>query len=199
MHPTEQELRAVLAAARWKVKAALIRSGIPPADSEDVVQEALVTLVQAWGRAENKESFLLGTVRIKIARYWRDRRRRRLEYFDPVTLELMLVDASSRASWRELRRRDQRIDLRSLAVSLAPEQRRAIALRYGLGLGVGESARLLGYERLSSVQKLCHRAVERLRYLAETMPQARRRIRRSVRPLGRAGAWRLVNRAAALA
>ncbi len=65
---------------------------IPPADRDDVLQEALLSLVRRWDEVQHPQYWLVGTVVNLCRLYWRARRRpsgRFVQSVDDETLEAL--------------------------------------------------------------------------------------------------------------
>jgi RNA polymerase sigma factor (sigma-70 family) len=152
------EIRELLAAARPKLRRMLATFRVPIEDAEDVLQDALVPLVRSWRQLDcvaNREAWLLGTLRITIFQYWRERTRER-RFLEQLSHEL----AASESAPQE--RQDSARDLEALTADLPERDFQILWVRYGLGLKPREAAELLGC-RPDSVRKLCRRALARVR------------------------------------
>ena len=152
---------------RPRLKSIFFRYRIPPHETEDIVQEALLAALRKWDSIENKEAWVLGTVRIQCSIYWRRQRANVLHPVDTSALEFLSEPL------RPPQERDEMAwDLATLAATLSPRHRAILWLRYGLGLSNHEVADRLGYCP-ASVRKLTGRFLERLqRALADPAPSA---------------------------
>jgi len=159
------EIRELLEAARPKLRRMLAAWHVPIEDAEDVLHNALVALLRNWEQMDgvaNREAWLLGTLRITISQYWRERTRER-RFLAQLSLDL----AASEAAPQE--RQDSARDLEALTADLPERDFQILWVRYGLCLKPREAAELLGC-RPDSVRKLCRRALERVR---RRLPQPR--------------------------
>jgi RNA polymerase sigma-70 factor, ECF subfamily len=125
---------------------------VPPADRDDVVQEALV---RAWRRRSTYDpqrgselAWLLAIVADRARRHWARARR-----------TLQLVDASVGLDAADL-------DLERALSELAERQRMAVALYYFVGLDVATCARVMGCAE-GTVKATLHQARSRLRELLD--------------------------------
>lgn len=141
-----------------RLKRIVARFRIPPAEAEDLVQEACVALVRNWETVENPEAWLVRTLSRMCCTWLRRQRQRRwLQYLDGEILE-----AIAPAERPPQERAELFLDLRDLLTVLPRRQQALVALRYGLGMTAEELADRLGC-RPSSIGKLNQRALERLR------------------------------------
>src|SRR5689334_24765159 len=89
-HPhVEDSLEEFLQRVRPRLKALFARYSIPPQDTEDILQQALLALVYQRQVVRDPEAWLLGTLRNKCLLYWRDHRRKLYEAVDTAVLEQM--------------------------------------------------------------------------------------------------------------
>src|SRR5260370_26697344 len=78
--PGAAEILDLLEAARPKLCRLLASLDVPVEDSEDLIHDSLVALLDHWQEIDgvvNPEAWLLGTLRITILQYWRRRQRPR--------------------------------------------------------------------------------------------------------------------------
>jgi RNA polymerase sigma factor (sigma-70 family) len=143
------KLRPVLAAIFW-------RSHISPVDAEDLLQNALLSLVSHRSSILNEQAWLLGAVRRQCAMYWRQRRRRLYDAIDTACLQTLAGSAPSEQQNRELR-----CDLSTTIAKLPARCRSILRLRYGLGCDAEEVAARLGYKE-SSMHKVTSRCLSAL-------------------------------------
>jgi RNA polymerase sigma factor (sigma-70 family) len=152
-------IAAVLKEVRPELARILARYRIPPLDSDDLVQDALVALLLKWPHVHHPAGWLPVTLRYLCLDYAK-RRQRQAVAVDPQWLEELAGAASQQVD------QDQRLDLQRLSRALPPRQQRLLWLAYGLGLSRRELAHELG-RRAASVGRARQRAVARLRQLAD--------------------------------
>jgi RNA polymerase sigma factor (sigma-70 family) len=140
------------------VRALPRRWGVPPADAEDIVQQALLLLVAKWHSIEHPERWVVGTVRNLCRSYRRDRFREHTEAVDPDELELLA--GGGRPAQLQL---DLRLDLEALCSCLPSRCRQVVHLYYRLGLRFAEVARELGLRAPESARRERDRAFSRMR------------------------------------
>src|SRR3984893_18664655 len=159
-----EELRPKLRRIFWHYR-------IGPQDAEDLLQTVLTLALMRWEEIRDPAGWLVGTLDNQCVMYWRARHRRdqRFESLTPFHDELAVAPVQERrrvlAELASLSRRE-----------LPAQQRRVLALRYGLGCSSDEVAAASGLA-LGSVRKTVHRALLRLRRAATTVaaPQGRKR------------------------
>lgn len=156
LSPDDQTLRELLEALRPRIKRLLRSYDIPLEDAEDLVQEALLEALRKWGTIRQKDTWLLGTLRIKCSHYWKKRRGDRLEAFDLAVLEELSGPQAPGQEQKEIS-----MDLQSLTRGVDGRHRAALWLRFGVGLSVDEVALRLGYSA-ASIRKLTGRCLARL-------------------------------------
>jgi RNA polymerase sigma factor (sigma-70 family) len=166
-----------LKAMRPKLKRVLTTAHVPVEDAEDVLQQALVVLVEKWDKIRDHESWLLGTLRRHCFMYFRNHRRQLHSSLDATLLECLSQPVAPAQE-----RSDLRSDLRRMVQRLPPKCRSLLELRYQLGYEPDEVAAKLGY-RGSSIGKITHRCLEALarEMVGATAPAA---------PPSSAAAWR---------
>ena len=152
----ESSLEAFLECLRPRLKVLFIRYRIPPIDTEDIVQQALLALLYRWRSVRDPEAWLVGTVRNKCLLYWRDQRRKLYDAVDTTVLEWVAVPLSPAQEAADVRR-----DLMSVIERLPSKCRSLLSLRYGLGFEPPEVAKRLGY-RTSSISKVTTRCLAAL-------------------------------------
>jgi RNA polymerase sigma factor (sigma-70 family) len=141
-----------LGAVRPKLNSTLASFKVPVIDAEDLVQDALLTLLEHDPNAiHNPEAWLVGTLKNKIRRYWRRQKRHQ------QLLVLLSRDAATSDPPRQEHLGLVR-DLVALTAHLPPRSLMALWLRYGLGRKPREVARVLRC-RPDSVRKLTRRAL----------------------------------------
>ncbi|HEV3455555.1 MAG TPA: sigma-70 family RNA polymerase sigma factor [Thermoanaerobaculia bacterium] len=158
------ELEQLVENLRPRLKRILRRYGVPPHDADDLLQEAFLAVLGKWESIDNKEAWLIGTLRHRCARYWRQRRSSVLEAVDSALLE-----ALSQPQPAPQERAALVWDLESVFLTLSVRHRAVLWLRFGLGLSTEEVADRLGYCP-ASIRKLTLRSLARLR-LAVAPPQ----------------------------
>lgn len=166
----ETSLEEFLRNVRPRLKALFVRYGIPPQDTEDILQQALLALVHQRPIVRDPEAWLLGTLRNKCLLYWRDHRRRFYEAVDAVVLELMAEPTPPAQKAADLRR-----DL-AIAIEQLPERCRSLlSLRYQ-GYEPPEVAARLGYSQgsISKVTNRCLAALTRRLLTAGVVPLRRK-------------------------
>lgn len=156
----EASLESFLRRVRPRLKVLFARYRIPPQDTEDILQQALLALVYQQQGVRDPEAWLLGTLRNKCLLYWRERRRKLYEAVDDTVLECMAAPLAPAQEGADLRR-----DLES-AIEHLPERCRALlSLRYRQGYEPPELAQRLGYSQ-ASISKITTRCLGALtRYL----------------------------------
>ena len=149
-------LEDLLKRLQGRLERILFRYQIPPEDSEDVLQEAVLTLIYKRKKIRDPEAWLVATLRNRCLMYWRSRRSRLYEAVDSEILELMAKPSGTPQLSGELR-----ADLEA-AISELPERcRNLLRLRYGLGYKPAEVAERMGY-RASSIRKITSRCLTAL-------------------------------------
>ncbi len=121
--------------------------------AEDLVQQVLTRLYVRWPRVERMDS-VDGYVRRMLVNANVDRLRRRREHADLDGVELTSAGPDS----------DVLLDLHDALSTLAPGQRRVVALRHLWGLSVEETADTLGVST-GTVKSQTSDALQRLRHL----------------------------------
>jgi RNA polymerase sigma factor (sigma-70 family) len=145
-----------LKAMKPKLKRLLAARYIPIEDAEDVLQQALLALVERWDKVRDPESWLLGTLKRHCSLYWRNQRRQLHSAVDAALLECLSQPVAPAQQ-----RSDLRNDLRQMIERLPPRCRMLLELRFQLGYDQEEIAARLGY-RGSSIGKITHRCLEAL-------------------------------------
>jgi RNA polymerase sigma factor (sigma-70 family) len=152
------------------VKALFVRYGIPPQDTEDILQQALLALVYQRQAIRDPEAWLIGTLRNKCLLYWREHRRRLYEAVDAAVLELVAAPTPPAQAGTDLRH-----DLESALEQLPERCRSLLALRYQ-GFEPPEVAERLGYSQ-ASISKVTNRCLAALtrRLLTSSVALPRRK------------------------
>lgn len=156
-HPhAEDSLETFLKRVRPRVKALFLRYRIPPQDTEDILQQALLALVYHREGIRDPEAWLIGTLKNKCLLYWRDQRRRLYEVVDATVLECMAEPMAPAQEGSDLRR-----DLASAMDELPERCRSLLVMRYRHGYNAAETAMRLGYSQ-GSISKMTNRCLAAL-------------------------------------
>ena len=149
---------------RYRLKLVLRSCNIPGQDAEDLVQDTFIEVIRKWDTLYSKEGWILGTLRFKCTKYWKDRRA------DPAeSMDLPAIDSLCPPLPPPQEKQDEMRDLRHLLRRLGKRHQQVLRLRFVLGFNPREVADHLGYCP-SSIRKLALRAVSRLR--CESSPRA---------------------------
>ena len=92
MSDRNQQIARLVEDLRPRLLAILRTFQIPPADRDDVLQDALLALVRRWDSVRHPHYWLLGTLNNRCRLYWRAQRRlsgRFVQAVDEDTLELL--------------------------------------------------------------------------------------------------------------
>jgi RNA polymerase sigma factor (sigma-70 family) len=156
-HPqVESSLEGFLKKVRPRLKTLFAHYRIPPQDTEDLLQQALLALVYRQEGIRDPEAWLLGTLRNKCLLYWREQRRRLYDAVDAAVLEFMAEPLEPAQENADLQR-----DL-AIALGRLPERCRSLlALRYRQGYDPAEVAQRLGYSP-ASISKITTRCLAAL-------------------------------------
>jgi|HubBroStandDraft_3_1064219.scaffolds.fasta_scaffold09797_2 RNA polymerase sigma factor (sigma-70 family) len=139
-----------------RLKVSFARYRIPPQDTEDILQQALLALVHQRASIRDPEAWLMGTIRNKCLLYWRDQRRKLYEAVDAAALECMAAPTAPAQEWSDFRH-----DLAN-AIDRLPERCRSVlSLRYSQGYQTSEVAARLGYSP-ASISKISTRCLAAL-------------------------------------
>lgn len=153
---TEDSLEVFLKVVRPRIRTLFQRYRIPPEDTEDILQQALLALVYQRQAIRDPEAWLQGTLKKKCLVYWRDRRRRLYDAVDDAVLEHVADPLAPGQESIDLRR-----DLANVLERLPQRCRSILALRYRQGYKACELAAQLGY-RDASINKLTNRCLAAL-------------------------------------
>lgn len=152
----ESSLEPFLKSVRPRMKVLFAHYRIPPQDTEDIVQQALLALLYQRQAIRDPEAWLMGTLRNKCLLYWRERRRKLYDAVDAAVLELMAEPMAPEQEDADVRR-----DL-AMAIERLPERCRALlSLRYNQGYEPPELAKRLGYSP-TSISKTTNRCLAAL-------------------------------------
>lgn len=165
----EATLEDFLSRIRPRLKVLFTHYKIPPQDTEDLLQQALLALVYQHQEVRDPEAWLVGTLRNKCLLYWRERRRKLYDNVDAAVLD-GLAEPTSPAQERT----DHRRDLES-AMELLPERCRSLlSLRYRQGYEPPELAQRLGYSpaSISKITTRCLAALTRHMVIANNRKKA---------------------------
>jgi RNA polymerase sigma factor (sigma-70 family) len=153
---SESSLEQFLRSVRPRLRALFAHYRIPPQDTEDILQQALLALLYQRHAIRDPEAWLMGTLRKKCLVYWRDHRRKLYDAVDAAVLDLMAAPTAPEQEDADVRR-----DL-AMAIERLPERCRALlSLRYSHGYEPPELARRLGY-RPTSISKTTSRCLAAL-------------------------------------
>lgn len=152
----EVSLEQFLKDVRPKLRVLFARYRVPPQDTEDILQQALLALIHHWETVRDPEAWLMGTLRNKCLVYWRDRRRKLYDTVDATVLEWV---AKPEAPSQE--QSDLWNDLETLLSRLPSRCQSLLWLRYRLGYNTPEIARELGYSP-NSISKVTARCLASL-------------------------------------
>ncbi len=158
-HPqVESSLEGFLEQVRPRLKSLFAYYRIPPQDTEDILQQALLALIYRREGVRDPEAWLLGTVRNKCLLYWRERRRKLYDAVDAAVLEAMAAPVEPAQEGADLQR-----DLTNALERLPERCRSLLQLRYRQGYEPLEVAERLGYSpaSISKVTTRCLAALTR--------------------------------------
>ena len=141
---------------RPRLKLLFGRYRIPPQDTEDILQQALVALIYRWHGIRDPEAWLLGTVKNRCLLYWRDRRRQLYEVVDSTVLDWLAEPLAPAQEHADLAR-----DLSRVIERLPERCQSLLLLRYRLGYESAEVAERLGYSP-TSMSKITTRCLAAL-------------------------------------
>ena len=143
---------------RPRLKALFQRYSIPPQDTEDILQQALLAFLYQRRTIRDPEAWLLGTLRNKCLLYWRTHRRQLYQTVDAAVLECMAAPQRPAQESSDLRR-----DLANAIETLPVRCRSILWLRYNHGYEPPEVADRLGYSptSISKVTQRCLAALTR--------------------------------------
>jgi RNA polymerase sigma factor (sigma-70 family) len=149
----EAALEHFLHRMRPRLRTLFSRYRIPPQDTEDILQQALLVLVYQWQTIRDPEAWLLGTLKNRCLLYWRDRRRQLYDAVDATVLEWIAEPNAPEQEKADLRR-----DLATVIGRLPERCQSVLLLRYRLGYESAEVAERLGYSP-SSMSKITTRCL----------------------------------------
>lgn len=152
----EPSLESFLRGVQPRLKVLFARYRIPPQDTEDILQQALLALIYQRREIREPEAWLLGTLRNKCLLYWRAQRRKLYESVDAALLEAMAKPQPPDQEGTDLRR-----DLANAIERLPERCRSLLALRYRQGYEPPELAERLGYSP-ASINKITTRCLAAL-------------------------------------
>lgn len=146
----DHELAPLLTRVRPRLTSVFATYRIPEEVTEDLLQDALVSLVSCWPTVREPDAWLVQTVRYLCYRYMRRERYGPCEHLDPFTLaERFPCPVQPPQELLELR-----LDLEALASTLPPVSRRALRLSLVEGWENAEAAEELGFRRESVRQNV---------------------------------------------
>jgi RNA polymerase sigma factor (sigma-70 family) len=153
---SEGSLEHFLKSVRPRMRTLFAHYRVPPQDTEDIVQQALLALLYQRQAIRDPEAWLMGTLRNKCLLYWRERRRKLYDAVDAAVLELMAEPMAPEQEGADVRR-----DL-AMAIERLPGRCRALlSLRYNQGYEPPELAERLGYSP-TSISKTTNRCLAAL-------------------------------------
>ena len=156
-HPqVESSLEGFLKKVRPRLKTLFAHYRIPPQDTEDILQQALLALIYHREGVRDPEAWLLGTLRNKCLLYWREQRRRLYDAVDAAVLEFMAEPLEPAQESADLQR-----DLTNALERLPERCRSLLSLRYRQGYDPPELAQRLGYSP-ASISKITTRCLAAL-------------------------------------
>ncbi len=151
--PSVEQLYAELKPTASQIFA---RYRIPVQDSEDLMQQALITFLHKRKSVRNPHAWAAGTLRNLCLLYWRKRRTALYESVDTALLESLAEPENPAQEKADLAR-----DLDALLSQLPGRCRSILRLRYHVGCKPKETARRLGY-RQGSIYKATERCLAAL-------------------------------------
>lgn len=149
-------LEELLRVLQRRLERILFRYQIPPEDSEDVLQEAVLTLIYKRAKIRDPEAWLVATLRNRCLMYWRSKRSRLYDAVDMAILELVAKPGATPQERQEIQ-----ADLERALSELPDRCRSLLRLRYGLGYKPAEVAERMGYQP-SSIRKITTRCLAAL-------------------------------------
>lgn len=152
----EWSLEDLLKSLQRRLERILFRYQIPPEDSEDVLQEAVLTLIYKRSKIRDPEAWLVATLRNRCLMYWRSKRSRLYDAVDVSILELVAKPGDTPQERQEVQ-----ADLERAISELPDRCRSLLRLRYGLGYKPAEVAERMGYQP-SSIRKITTRCLAAL-------------------------------------
>jgi RNA polymerase sigma factor (sigma-70 family) len=157
-HRDEVELELFLHQVRPRLKSLFARFRVPPQDTEDILQQALLALIYQLKSVRDPEAWLLGTLKNRCRLYWRDRRRKLYEVMDAAVLDWVAEPSAPEQEHADLVR-----DLSTVIGRLPERCRSVLMLRYRLGYDSAEIAERLGYSptSMSKITTRCLAALTR--------------------------------------
>jgi RNA polymerase sigma factor (sigma-70 family) len=159
--PLNVEILALLAQTRGTLKALFLRDHVPHAAAEDIVQSALVIVVQNWRHLRDPAAYFCGTVRNGIQRHFTQLSRERT-----ALSRLALQSPPAAADDREHHRVECREDVRQLLACLPRAAAHLLAMRYAEDRSAHEVAVALGSTE-AAVRQAASRALRNLRRQAQ--------------------------------
>jgi RNA polymerase sigma factor (sigma-70 family) len=168
----EVPLESFLRSLRPRLKSLFAHYRIPPQETEDILQQALLALLYQREKIRDPEAWLLGTLRNKCLLYWREQRRKLYDTVDATVLELMARPMAPAQEGADLRR-----DLENALEHLPERCRSLLSLRYRQGYEPPELAERLGYSpaSISKITTRCLAALTRQMVHPSTRPGIRKK------------------------
>jgi RNA polymerase sigma-70 factor, ECF subfamily len=171
--PVDQVLPALYARLRQSMGLVTYRYRVPREDAEDLIQTVLLLAVAKWREIRDPGPWLAVTLQRHCIVYWRQRHVRLRRHVPLDSTEFPVPP--------EQARRDLLATIAAASRRLPATQRRLVVLRYLVGLSVAEAAAVTGLAQ-SSVRKILHRGLTRLRVELGEPPPATKAGRRPGRP-----------------
>lgn len=164
MSPTSDSIQGVLEALAPRLRVLITRYRISSVDGEDLIQEALLATLSRWEEIENKEGWLLTTVRNLCSVYQRRQKcwSRLIQSTDTESLQ-KLAQALSPPQIRV----EHTEDLKRLLNDVGGRERYLLYLRFYEDLGPTELASRMGCHP-ASVRKMALRILGRLQIAAQS-------------------------------
>jgi RNA polymerase sigma-70 factor (ECF subfamily) len=153
---TEDTLEEFLKRVRPRIRALFLRYRIPPQDTEDILQQALLALLYHRDSIRDPEAWLVGTLRNKCLLYWRNHRRKLYDAVDATVLDLVAEPLAPDQEDADLRR-----DLTNVIEQLPERCRSLLSLRYRHGYSPAEMSTFLGSSQ-GSISKMTNRCLAAL-------------------------------------
>jgi RNA polymerase sigma factor (sigma-70 family) len=162
----EASIEGFLRQVRPRLKVVFAHYRIPPQDTEDILQQALLAHLYRHEPVRDPEAWLVGTVRNKCLLYWREKRRKLYDSVDTAVLERVAEPVAPAQEGADIRN-----DLASALECLPARCRSLLSLRFRQGYEPPEVAERLGYSP-ASISKITTRCIDALtRYLVYARPR----------------------------
>jgi RNA polymerase sigma factor (sigma-70 family) len=158
----EETVKQTIEVAGPRLRALLYRYQISATDGEDLLQEALLASLSHWEEIDNKQGWLLVTVRNLCSAYRRRQKcwARLVQATDDESIQMLARALPPPQSQVEINR-----DLRRLLAHVGEHERYILYLKYVEQLGPSELASRIDCHP-ASVRKMVLRAMSRLHSVA---------------------------------